>query len=366
MKLFYYRFKALVGDKALLFWSFAFPMLLAVFFNFTLVDVHKGNTLDVIPVAITEVSENTLNMVETLEDANLIEVISTDTSLIEMLDSGEIEAIISDKDGKINLEVKNSNLNVSILSMAVEEYNRQVSYIEEVAAKSPANIQPFVDSLLTDDNFIEKDNQEVFSPVVIYFYTTLAMLCLYAGNWGQKSSEFLNPLQSGMGIRNSIAPTSKAKVIFQELGAVYFIFLLEFIIHTLFLKYILGVPLGEEPLLYIMTGLIGGMLSITIGYVSGVSFKDKNKGQMFITYFGLASSFLSGMMAIDIRNLVNDYIPWIKIFSPGSLITDNLYYIVLQEDTMKIWINILFMLGASILLWIFAYRKLKVVSYDSI
>ena len=49
---FKYIFKTLLKNKMLIFWTFAFPVLMAIFFNMAFSDIENNEKLDIIDIAI--------------------------------------------------------------------------------------------------------------------------------------------------------------------------------------------------------------------------------------------------------------------------------------------------------------------------
>ena len=49
---FKYTLKTLFKDRMLIFWTFAFPIILATFFNMAFCDIEKNEKLDIINIAI--------------------------------------------------------------------------------------------------------------------------------------------------------------------------------------------------------------------------------------------------------------------------------------------------------------------------
>ncbi len=51
---FTYSLKTLFKNKMLIFWTFAFPLILGTFFNLAFSDIEKNERLDIIDIAIVE------------------------------------------------------------------------------------------------------------------------------------------------------------------------------------------------------------------------------------------------------------------------------------------------------------------------
>ncbi len=54
---FKYSLKTLIRNKILIFWTFAFPLILATFFNMAFSDIESSEKLDVIKIAVVDNEE---------------------------------------------------------------------------------------------------------------------------------------------------------------------------------------------------------------------------------------------------------------------------------------------------------------------
>lgn len=58
-----YAFKMLIKDKMLIFWTFAFPLILGTFFYLAFSNIENSEKLSIIPIAIVEDEELTKNSI---------------------------------------------------------------------------------------------------------------------------------------------------------------------------------------------------------------------------------------------------------------------------------------------------------------
>ena len=54
---FHYAFKTIFRDKMLIFWTFAFPIILGTFFSLAFSNIESSEQLDIIPIAVVENSD---------------------------------------------------------------------------------------------------------------------------------------------------------------------------------------------------------------------------------------------------------------------------------------------------------------------
>lgn len=372
ISMFRYRLKSIISDKALIFWTLLFPMLLSIFFNVALREVYEITTVDPQNVGVVAFNNTeAASFIETLEsDHDLIRA-TTFTAKEDALVSLEDESIdmIIEYDTDFNLTIRSDSTMVSVLNRVFNTYNSKQLLIKEALETNPQNVTPeFIDRLVNTESFIENNaDRSAGDLFVIHFYTTIAMLCIYSANWGEKSAWHLQANFSALGIRSNVSPTSKLKLVLTDLGAVFLIFMGEYLIHTAFLHFVLDVPFGSNIALFLGFGLAGGLLSISFGYALTLLFTGKStKGSYIISGLGVFSSFLSGMMSVEIKSMIETYAPYIAYMNPATLITDSLRYLIIPDYQSRVLLNIFIMLGISALFALLSYRKLKAVSYDHI
>lgn len=368
-----YKIKLLLKDKSLLFWTLLFPMILAVFFNIALRNVYNDTKVVQIPTAVVVSDESIQTFLDIIETEHGL-IKQTHFSSLEdaknALHAKEVDAIIS-YDGKITLTFTQDSYSsqTTIINNVFESYNTKNALIRKQLGLDPSRVtEAFVDAIVGDIKHVEtvadKRTDELF---VIHFYTSIAMLCIYASEWGNKSGQYLQANMSAIGIRNNISPTRKGKLLLLDLSAVNTIFLVEFAIHFAFLKYVLAVPFGQATHLILLTALAGGLLTSMLGYMICVTVKGSESSRVnLISLLGVLMSFLSGMMSSQIKALVETYVPLAAKLNPAALITDNFYWIFFETNDSIVYQNILIMLAMTVVFGLIAFRKLRVVTYDHI
>lgn len=372
-KQFYYRIKIIISDKALLYWTLLFPMTLALFFNLTLRNAFEIKPLSVMPIAVVNVEDNaTNNFLESLENVySLIEVHSfkSKNQAIQDLELGKIDAIV-EYDTQIRLTVPSeSSVNATVVANVFTSYNQKQAIIKEQLSLDASKVTPeFIESLVNTNDFINaKEDEKLNDVAMINMYTTIAMLCIYASQWGMRSGFYMQADKSKLAIRTNTSPTKKQSIVLMDLCVVYVIFIVELVIHLLFLRFALNVSMGTQPLILISTGLMGGLLSAAMGYMFSVSFTSSESSRAYlISGIGVLLNFFSGMMSVDVKYFIDSNLPLINKLNPAALITDNLYHSYLGINLSESLQNIGIMAVLTVLFGVIAFRKLRTVTYDSI
>ncbi|QIK69620.1 ABC transporter permease [Erysipelothrix sp. HDW6C] len=370
--MFKYRFKTIIKDKALIFWTLIFPMILASLFNVVLRDALTVEKTTRYPVAIVSIDNAPANDFLTIlsDEVGLIEIHTFENSADAQasLENDETMAFI-EFDGSFKVSIKKATTMTTVLNNALNNFNSKQAMIQTIAQTNPERLTPEFIASLTEAHQFTTNSAENGSDAIftIHMYTTIAMLCIYASQWGTKSGEYLQADVSALGIRTNVAPTPKLRLLGLDIAVVYLIFMIEFIIHFLFLKFALNVPMGDNYGIIAATALAGGLFSICFGYAASVFIKGGSAQRAnFISGFGVLCGFLSGMMSTSVRTAIDNVSPVISMLNPSALISDNFHLATLTGKNAQAFTNIGILLGMALILAILTYRKLKVVSYDSI
>ena len=128
---FKYTFKTLLKNKALIFWSFAFPIILGTLFNMAFSNISNTEKLDVIDIAIVNNEEFKINTMyvdtfKSLSDKdNNDQLFNTKYVSIKkakkLLEDDKIDGYMVIKDNKPNLVFNKNGINQTILKYVVEE-----------------------------------------------------------------------------------------------------------------------------------------------------------------------------------------------------------------------------------------------------
>lgn len=365
------RFKVLLSDRSMIFWTLIFPMLLSIFFSLALRSAYAEARVRDIPLAVVVKDDGIQSFLNILQDDYAL-ITQTAFDSVEAAEkaliNGEVEGIVSD-DKQLSLSFSKAayTSEITVINNVFESYNTKQALLSQLITDNPAALnQAVIESLYDDQNYVKTIvDSKSEDLVLIHYFTTIAMLCLYAADWGNKSGQYLQADMSAIGIRNNIAPTPKYKLLLTDIFVVYAIFMAEFFIHVSFLHFILNVSFGQNALLVILTGLCGGLLTTTLGYMICVSIQgSEGKRSVLISMVGLFMSFLSGMMSPSIKYALESISPLFSKLNPASLITDNFFWIYRNTNLNVVYLNLAIMLGLSLVFGIMAFRKLNGVSYD--
>lgn len=388
---FKYALKTLFRNKMLIFWTFAFPIILGTFFNMAFSNIENSEKLDIINIAIVDNEEFNDSKVwketfKTLSDEeNEDRLFSTKYVTIEeakkLLQDGEIAGYMVLEDEKPNLVFTTSGIDQTIFKQVTEEIV-QTSEIVSNLAEDGIRKEMMAGNYNIDYEKIYKDvldvakNQEAkisnisrsnLSYTMIEFYTLIAMTCLYGGILGMVAINQNLANMSSQGKRVSVAPTSKGKVVLSSMLAGYITQLVGLALLFVYTIFVLKVDYGNNLPLIILLGTVGSFAGLSMGLLIGTVLKTgealKTGIMISITMLGC---FLSGMMGITMKYIVDKNVPIINKINPASMITDGFYALYYYDTLDRYFFNVASLAIFAIIAMAISYICLRRQKYDSI
>lgn len=384
-----YSLKTLFRDKGLIFWTFAFPILLGLFFNLAFSDIEKSETLDIIDIAIIdnyEYQNNTIikeafkELGSSTSNNQLFNIKYVDVDEAnKLLDDNKIEGYILLENNDKKIMVKENGVNATVIKSVVDELSTNEKIINELVKdelstntnkdinKIYENVYKKAQNLMTKDNNITDISSKNLSYTVIEFYTLIAMSCLYGGTIGLVAISNNLANMSDKAKRKSISPTSKSSMLLSSLLASYIVQIIGVTLLLLFLYLVLKIDFGTNPLFVIILTLSGSLAGLTTGVFIGTVLKcNESVKTGIIIAITMFSCCLAGMMGITLKYVIDTNIPILNIINPANMITDGFYSLYYYETLNRFWFNIASLLIYSLILVLISYKTLRRQTYDSI
>lgn len=388
---FKYAFKTLFRNKMLIFWTFAFPIILGTLFNLAFSNIENSEKLNIIDIAIVNSEEFQNDEIYKEAFKNLSDENSEDRlfntkyiskeEAITLLEDGKITGYFELENNKPKVTISTNGINETIFKYIVEEIEEQKSIITNIANEKISqklkngnlslDYQKIYSEILTklDSSEVKLKNisNSNLSYTMIEFYTLIAMTCLYGGILGIVAINNNLPNMSNKGKRVSVAPISKGKLIFGSLLASYVVQLIGLALLFIYTVFVLKVDYGENLPLIILLALVGSLAGLSLGIAIGTLVKsnDNTKTGILIATTMLGC-FLSGMMGITMKYIVDKNVPIVNKINPASMITDGLYSLYYYNTYNRYFFDVISLLIFSIIMIMISYRGLRRQKYDSI
>lgn len=390
LKLFFHNSKytmlSMFRLKVTLFWTLAFPLLLATFMYMAFGNLfEKDEMFKIINVAVVE-SENDDTLMSVLESLDVNHTDSASKSddssnsfsgLINMklMDSSAAKKALNDKKvtGIIytedaSLVVDENSYNATILESILTQYKQQKDVFTNIAKTNPAALDTAIAGLSdTTSEYKEislsSGNQDEYTN---YFYAVFAMSCLFASFSAVTATNRLLANTSPLGMRKSLAALSKNILIFSEYIS---LLIIHFVVELITLVYLtlLGVDFGNKYPAIILTLFFGCMIGLSIGVIIGAIPKLTEGSKIGISVgIGMVLSVLADLCANGIKDMVEHKLPIANRLNPACLISDCFYSLNVYDSYDRFFRNISIMAVESVILLIIAFVLLRREKYASI
>ncbi len=388
MHVFKYRLKCLIRDRDTLFWTMAFPILLATMFYFAFGDLIGSNGgFEPVRVAVVNSSEYRSNthlqlMLGVLstpgEDQLLNMTLTTESEAERLLDEGRVAGVITVSAGEgfggsgsspVRLTVTSSGLGQSILKAILDEYLHTSATAVSVLSQGSVDLSEFIARLRSRGNYTQQISYSDALPdsMLAYFYALVAMAALYASFWGVRNTMDIQADLSDKGARRSVAPTHKLTVVMGDWTASLLISFGEMLILIAYLVFALRVDFGDQIGYVLLTCLAGCIAGLSFGTVIGTLFR-KSEGAKIATLVASSNlmSFLAGLMYLNMKDIVARKAPVLSYINPAALISDAFYSLYIFDNHNRFFLNISLLCVFSAVMCLISYLRLRSEKYASI
>ena len=388
---FKYSLKTLFRNKALIFWTFAFPIILGTFFNMAFSNIESSEKLDIINIAIIKNDDFNNNEIfktafEELSDKNnddrLFETrYTTEEEAKKLLEDEEIVGYMKLVNDEPKLTFTTSGINETIFKYVSEEITQTsniIKYLSEEEIKKEmiaGNYNIDYESIynrvieLTEEDNVRLNNvsNSNLSYTMIEFYTLIAMACLYGGLLGAVAINQNLANMTNQGKRVSVSPTSKGKIILSSVLASYITQLVGVALLFLYTIFVLKVDYGNKLGLDIALAMAGSLAGLSLGVAVATTIKSNDNVKTgIIIAITMLGCFLSGMMGITMKYIIDKNIPIINKLNPASMITDGFYSLYYYDTLDRYIFDIGSLLIFAFVLIAISYISLRRQKYDSI
>lgn len=380
---FKYTLKTLFKNKTLIFWTFAFPIILGTLFNMAFKDITKNEKLDIIDIAVinneefknNEIYVNAIKELSDEQNENRLfnTTYTTKEEANKLLEDKKITGYIELEKNNTKIVCKENGINQTILKYVTEEIDEKSIIINNLVEQELSNGNYNIDYEKINNviNNIELNIKDISNNkldyVMIEFYTLIAMTCLYGGILSMYSINQKLPNMCNIGKRISVSPIKKKTIILSSLLATYITQLIGLTLLFIYTIFILKVDYGNNIPLIILLSIIGSLTGLSLGLLIGTVIKANENAKtgilIGITMFGC---FLSGMMGISMKYIIDKNIPIINKLNPAAMITDGFYSLYYYETLDRYWYNIISLLIISLILLLVAINGLRRQKYDNI
>jgi len=217
-----YTLKTLFRTRALIFWTFAFPIILGLFFNMAFSNIESDEQMKIFEIAIVDNQEYRENMIykNVLDNLNG-EVFNakyvSEEEAKNLLEERQIYGYLYFEDDTPEIYVRKSGIYQTILKFIVEEVEQRKSILSNVALKEGYNFNNVAADIMakldSEELSLNNKSNSNLSYTVIEFYTLIAMAAMYGGTIGLSAITTSLANMGEVGKRSSITPTKKSVMV---------------------------------------------------------------------------------------------------------------------------------------------------------
>ena len=225
----------LFKNKAAIFWTLIFPIVLATLFNLAFSNLNEIGKFEVINIAVVDNNNfqnetNFKSLIEELSKKSDNQIFNTRYVSVDeakkLLKDEEISGYLIVND-KVDIYIKNNGIEESTIKTVIDNYYQITSVIENISMENPEAITVDVLNKLNENtNYFNKATNKEIDEMIISYYSLIGMVCLYGGMFGLTSYTISEANLSTIGARVNIAPIKEIKILLASL-------LSGFIIHYL-------------------------------------------------------------------------------------------------------------------------------------
>lgn len=388
---FKYSLKTLLRNKGLIFWTFAFPIILGTLFNLAFSDIENKETIDIIDIAIvnneefktdTYFTESFKVLSKKKEPNQLFNIKYTNLSTAQsLLKEKKITGYLLFENHEVKITVNDKGYNETILRFVVDELSSQKEMLETLTTKEITDSYKsgnqnvnyekiYQDTLNLINSTIPKLNNisnSNLSYTMIEYYTLLAMACLYGALIAMFVTNKKIANMSSAGKRTSVSPAHKKTLLLGSFLASYLVQLLGILILYLYTILVIKVDYGNNTFLVFLLLMAGSLAGLTLGVaISTILKSNENTKTGILISLTMLASFLSGMMGITMKYIIDTNIPILNKINPAAMITDGFYSLYYYSTLDRFYFNIISLLIFSVIMLFISYQGLRREKYDSI
>lgn len=408
---FHYSLKADLRDRALVFWTLAFPLILATLFGMAFANLNQTEAFNRIPVAVVD---NAAWQADSSLRTVMQEVSAGDNALFSLRILPENEALAALRENKVtgvltarsvtaaqtaqsgqsgqagqagpttqsgqpaamalppvtalDVTVTQTGLSPSIIKVFADEYMQTAANWRSILTLDPAVDLAALQQTATREWLTSRPlSQANPNTILVYFYALIAMTCLYGGFWGMKEVMEVQADQSGQAVRIVVSPVSRLKLILASSAAKMVIHFSSILILLAYLQFGLHIGFGQDLGRIVLAAFVGSVLGLAMGAVIGaaVHVGEGAKTGILIGFTMLCSMF-AGLNNAEMKYITIKNLPAMAWINPANLIGDSFYALYYFDTHTRYWSNILVMLVFIAACGTFVALKLRRQRYASL
>lgn len=375
-----YNLKALFKNKGLIFWSFAFPIIMATLFNMAFGNWEESEKFTSINIGIVTneyfdnniIAKNVFNSLSDGDNKIFNITYASKDEVTNLLTDKKIEGIIEYTNSNPSIIINSNSVSSTIIKSVVDEIETNNTIFSDLikSGKYASNdMEEQVNKITERINSTTINTKDIsvkkLDIAVIEYYSLLAMTCLYGGFIAMSAISNSLASASNRGKRVAISPIKKSMAILSSLCASFIVQLIGALLLLIYIN-IIGVNLHTNLISLFIITILGVLSGISIGLIVSVMINKSEDTKLgIIIAISMALSVLSGMTGVSLKYVIDSKIPFINKINPAAMITDGLYA-VYYENNARFLNNIISLIIFISLLIVISILYMRRKKYDNI
>ena len=267
------------------------------------------------------------------------------------------------------MTVNHSDFNQSIIQSFLDSYLQTSSTVSSIMKENPSAYQKMAESLKEQTEYTKNVPIGNASPnsALSFFYSLLAMACLYGCFWGMQEVTDVQADLSQQAARINLVPVHKLKIFLSSMTAAFVVSFSEILALLAFLRYALNIDFGTRTGLVLLTSLIGCLTGLSFGsFISAIVKSGEGLKTGICLAFTMTGCVLSGMMSQEILYAVREKAPFVEYLNPVNLLTDSFYSLYYYTSLNRYWLNIGLLCAFIVLFCAVTYLIIRRRKYASL
>ena len=318
-----YNLKALFKNKGLIFWSFAFPIIMATLFNMAFGNWEESEKFTSINIGIVTneyfdnniIAKNVFNSLSDGDNKIFNITYASKDEVTNLLIDKKIEGIIEYTDSHPNIIINSNSVSSTIIKSVVDEIETNNTIFSDLikSGKYASNdMEEQVNKIIERINSTTINTKDIsvkkLDIAVIEYYSLLAMTCLYGGFIAMSAISNSLSSASNRGKRVAISPIKKSTAILSSLCASFIVQLIGTLILLIYIN-IIGVNLYTNLISLFVITILGVLSGISIGLIVSVMINKSEDTKLgIIIAISMALSVLSGMTGVSLKYVIDSKI----------------------------------------------------------
>jgi ABC-2 type transport system permease protein len=376
--IFRHRLICIWGDKTSLFWSAAFPIIMATLFGLALGSISSSDSFQEIPVAIVSSDAYQSNQgfreaiaaASTGDDSLFSISVVSESKALAMVDDGAVYgAMRLDSSGEISLFFKSSGLRQTIIESFADTYVQMSSAYRTILTENPRAFASLVSGAVYEQIELQEMNPGSAFPdnVTTYYFALIAMACMYGSFQGLTTVSVAQANQSPVARRNNMAPISKLMIFGASLSAALLVQAASALLLVAYLRWIIGVSFGPRIGYVALTCVAGSLMGVTFGAMISALLKKREGIKVAVVLaVSMTCSFLAGMMFADMKYIVQKNVPILSYINPANLVADAFYALYYYDGLGRYSLNMWLLAAFSALFFLVVHIVMRRQRYESL